>query len=232
MVFISEKGRLALFLALTFAVCMPTWANDSKKEEKKESVKLEAREIFKKLDVAALEILQPSARMDMLDYWDADSVYKASNAMEGLSWLDYVDENYLKVNVTKVSTFEIKILPYKHEELVMTIYTVGAEAQSSDSQINFYDAELKQLETRKFFDDPELKDFFEIPKGSITTMKEVREMIPFPTVAYTATAESNDLQAILTVKEFLNEDDWNIIKLFLKPSITLEWKKDKYKYQK
>ena len=226
-----NKIRLALFLTLTFAVFMPQKIN-SKEHHPDTIPHLDARTVFKSLQAPSIEILSKTSRLDMLDYWDVDSVYKASNAMEGLSWLIDLTDTYLKVQITKVSTLEIKILPYKKEQIVMTVYTVGAETQASDSQINFYDAFLTELETDKYFDDPELKDFFEIPKGSITNMKEIKQMIPFPTVAYSASPDNDNLTAILTVKEFINEDDWNIIKLFLKPSITLEWKKDKFKYHK
>ena len=114
----------------------------------------------------------------------------------------------------------------------MTVYTVGADPQAADSQINFYDEALKPLEVKKYFVAPELKDFFDIPKGSVTTMKEIREMIPFPTVKYNASPSNDSLTARLTVEEYINEDDWNIIKLFLKPEINLEWKKEQYKYHK
>ena len=224
------KG-LALFWVLTFAI-MPLYVmakEDKDSKDKGEEIKT-ARRVFEKLDCQALEILSPSTRLDMLDYWDADSVYKASNEMEGLSWLESLSDNYLKLRITAVSSLEIKILPCKKENIVMTIYTVGNSTQAQDSQIDFYDSQLEKIETSKHFDMPELKEFFEIPKGSLTSMKEIRQMIPFPTVAYSASADNDDLTARLTVEEFVNLDDWNIIKLFLKPEIKAEWKKEKYKF--
>ena len=61
-------------------------------------------------------------------------------------------------------------------------------------------------------------------------MKEIEEMIPFPTMAFSASADSYNLTGRLTVEQYINQDDWNIAKLFVKPEITLHWKKDKYKY--
>lgn len=149
--------------------------------------------------------------------------------MGGLSWLDTVSENYLKVIITPVSYLEIKILPVKKGKLAMTVYTVGSDSQASDSQIDFYDENLEAVPLKNHFEMPDLKDFFEIPKGSATNMKEIREMIPFPTVAYSANPDNDNLSACLTVENYINLDDWNILKLFLKPSVTLEWKKDKYR---
>ena len=196
------------------------------------AAQLTARDIFAKMQTPALETLKRTTRLDMLDYWDADSIFKATNSLGGLSNLEKVTPGYLKVKISPVSTFEIKILPAKKGEVVMTIYSVGGESQAIDSQVSFYDAAGNQLPTEKYFSTPELKDFFDIPKGSLTKMKEVKEMIPFPTIEYSANSETDNISARLTVGEFMNVDDYNIIKLFLKPEITLEWKGEKYKYKK
>ena len=216
----------ALFFVSAFAVFT------SKADELQNDSILTARAVFEKIHCPALEILPPSTRLDMLDYWDVDSVYKASNDMEGLSWLDEVSLDYLKVHITSVSTLEIKILPAKKGNIIMTVNTIGDEEQAQDSQVNFYDIDLKELPADKHLVIPAVKDFFELPKGSITKMKEIEQMIPFPTVAYSANSENDNLEARLTIEKYINEDDWNILKLFIKPNIILEWKKEKYKYIK
>ena len=198
--------------------------------EKNDSLSFTARAVFEKLQCSALDILPLTTRLDMLDYWDVDSVYKASNAMEGLSWIETLTADYLKVRISSVSTLEIKILPTKKSKIVMTVYTVGDDVQAQDSEVKFYDENLAELPAAKYFVMPQIKDFFDIPKGSATKMKEIEQMIPFPTIALSANPENDNLSARLTVEQYVNEDDWNIAKLFVKPDITLEWKKDKYKY--
>ena len=226
--------RSALLLVSAFAIyTQQAYAKENKKpetiSETPDSV-FTARYVFEKIYTSDLEILPPSTRLDMLDYWDVDSVYKASNVMQGLSWLENVTPTYLKVRVTPVSELEIKVLPVKKGKIAMTIYTVGDDVQAQDSQIRFYDENLVPLETDKYLALPHMKDFFEIPKGSATKMKEIEQMIPFPTIAFRAFPDNDNIDARLTVEQYINQDDWNIAKLFVKPSITLEWKKDKYKY--
>ena len=140
--------------------------------------------------------------------------------------------NYMKVKISKVSSLEIKILPVKKGEIILTVYTVGDSPQAKDSELKFFDEDLNELAADKYFVMPQVKDFFEIPKGSQTSMKELEQMIPFPTIEYTANAESNNLKAILTVEEYMDIDDWNIAKMFVKPYITLDWTKDKFRYSK
>lgn len=220
----------ALLTVSALAVFTPR-AYSAEKTELTDSV-FNARYVFEKIHTSALEILSPSTRLDMLDYWDVDSVYKASNVMDGLSWLENLTPDYLKVRITPVSTLEIKILPEKKGRLVMTVYTVGDDVQAQDSEIKFYDENLNPVATSKHLEMPAVKDFFDIPKGSATKMKEIEDMIPFPTIAFNANPDNDNLEARLTVEKYINQDDWNIAKLFVKPYVTLQWKKDKYKVEK
>lgn len=226
----------ALLMVSAFAVSIANplaglAATHSKEVKETPSDTLTARNVFERLNSTALEILPHTTRLDMLDYWDVDSVYKASNAMEGLSWLETVTRNYLKVRITAVSTLEIKILPAKKSNIIMTVHTIGDDVQAQDSDIKFYDENLNEIPADKHLKMPEVKDFFDIPKGSATSMKEIEDMIPFPTIAFSANPENDNLEARLTVEKYINEDDWNIAKLFFKPAITALWHKEKFKFR-
>ncbi len=199
-------------------------------QEKPGDSALTARSVFERIQGPAVELLKPTSRLDMLDYWDADSVYRVKNALNGQSWLDTVTPDYLRVNVTPVSTLEIKLLPAKKGEVVMTIYTVGGEGQARDSRIEFYDpVTLTPIDGKAYFTEPDLKVFFDIPKGSVTSMKEIREMIAFMTVEYSAAPGTNDLTAKMTAADYINVDDRNIVKVFLRPEVKAQWK-GKYKF--
>lgn len=202
------------------------------KEQIQENKITTAREAFANLNIPALEILKRTTRLDMLDYWDADSIYKATNAMSGLSWIENCAPDYMKIHLTPVSTLELKMLPMKKGSVItMAIYTVGNDVQAQDSQVTFSDENMQSLDTKKFFHQPKLEDFFDIPKGSLTSMKEIKEMIPFPTVAYNAVSDSDELTARLTVGAFMNIDDYNIVKLFLKPEVRLKWNGKEFKVE-
>ncbi|MCH5227096.1 MAG: DUF3256 family protein [Muribaculaceae bacterium] len=241
--FIRRKSKIiskaafgsALFMVSAFAMFTQKVSADTKtvdhiSQEKTDTIT--ARSIFEKIHLSALEILPRSTRLDMLDYWDVDSVHKVTNVMEGLSWLEQVTPSYLKVHISAVSTLEIKLLSAKKNPIVMTIYTVGDDVQAQDSQVKFFSIDLQELDSSKYLQMPQLKDFFDIPKGSTTKMKEIEDMIPFPTLAFSANPENDNLKARLTVEQYINQDDWNIARLFVKPYITLIWEKEKYKVEK
>lgn len=195
--------------------------------EKADTISL--RRAFIDFPSPALDLLTRSMRLDMLDYYEADSIYRAKNALEGLSSLDTVATDYLRLRITPASTLQLKLLPLKKGgEIVMAIYTAGGEGQAADSEIRFYDASLTELPRDRHMKYPRLKDFFSIPKGSETTQKEIDSMVPFPTVEFTAFPGETSLKAVLTVGEYINQDDYNILKLFLKPDIRLEWNGRKF----
>ncbi len=54
-------------------------------------------------------------------------------------------------------------------------------------------------------------------------------MIPFMTVEYSAAPGTNDLTAKMTAAEYINVDDRNIVKVFLRPEVKAQWK-GKYKF--
>lgn len=192
---------------------------------------LQARDVFANIPLNVLDLLDRSTRLSMLIYWDMDSVWKAPNAMEGLSHLDSVTPNYLKVSLTDVSSLQIKLLPYKKGKLIMTIYNIG-EPDSGDSDIRFFNSDYTQLPGKKFKEETELKEFFNIPKGSLTSMKEIYNMIPFYTTVFYADPDNNTLTGRLTLGDYVNTDDLNIVKLFMRPCAIYDWNGSKFRLRK
>lgn len=123
-------SRVAV-MVLLLAASLPCFAAPAEGD----GSELSARGFFVRLQSPSLEILGKSTRLDMLDYWDADSVYKATNAIGGLSWLCAVSQDYLKVQVTPVSALELKILPLGKGSVVMSVYTVGGESQADRKSV-------------------------------------------------------------------------------------------------
>lgn len=194
-----------------------------------------ASEAFVRLPATELSILPAATRLNMIDYYaEADSLWEAPNAMEGVSQLQEVGPTYLKVKLTPVSDLQIKVLPGKNakqSDVIMTLYTIGSDSDDfsdgADTEIRFYDAQMQPLKTEKYFKMPDFKKFFTIPRGSITTIKELQQMLPFTTVMWTASADSDNIVGKMTFTDAISQDDLNIIRLFATP-LTLRWKKGKF----
>lgn len=200
-------------------------------QEKPGDSALTARGVFERLQSPALEILSPSSRLDMLDYWDADSVYQVKNALNGRSWLTELTPDMVNVNITPVSTLTIKLLPVKGGNVAMTIYTIGGDGQARDSKVDFYDpVTMAQLDGTRFFKEPDLKGFFNITKDSAVTLGELQEMIPFTTVEYTVTPGSDEISAELTSLEYIGLDERKKAEPLLRAPLKARWK-GKYSFK-
>ncbi len=193
-----------------------------------------ASEVFMNLPVDVLDILPEDVRFRMITYWENDSVYPAVNAMGGISLLNNVTPDFLEVEVTDVSLFQLRLLPTRKndEKIVMTVYTVGSESQSPDSDVRFFSMDMKELPRNRFFKQPRIKDFFKVDKDSPLTIKEIEQKIPFPAIEYSASAADTGLTARLTVGVYMNEDDYKEVKPFEKPSLIYEWDGKRFRLRK
>lgn len=189
-----------------------------------------ARQVFVDLPVSVLDILSRSTRLDMLDYYDVDSLWQATNSLGGPSVLERVTPDYLSVRLTPVSTLQVCLLPRKKGgPLVMTLYTIGARQQAPDTEINFFDSDLKPVEASRYFKMPELKEFFDIPKGAPVKMKELEQAVSFPTVAYVAIpGEPYRLLGRLTVESSLSQESKELIAPYLRKGLEWSWDGKKF----
>lgn len=189
-----------------------------------ESETLTASKVFSNAPLEVLDMLRPSTRLDMLDYYvQADSILPAVNALGGVSRLEQVTPDYLKVSVTPVSTLEIKILKSGKRQIVMTLFTSGGDGMAKDSEVKFFDSELNPLNTSKFLKRPALTDFFSL-QGSSIGRDELNEKIPFTAVQYTSGPGDTPLTATLTTLDIISKEDRDLLTPLLNPSLSSTWK--------
>ena len=214
-----------LFL-LTFAL-LPSVVVCGKKAEKPDTIT--ARRAFIEMPSGVLDLLPKDTRLDMLDYYSNDSIWKATNNLRGISYLEKVAPDYLSVKLTPVSSMQFKVLKLKDgKEILMTVYTTGGEGENEDSDIEFYDARLNRLDKEKFFPTPKISYFFDT-KGYQTKMKEIEEILPFYTIAFEAFPGLTDVEGRLTYKDAVSIEDGKIIEMFIRPSVKFIWDGKKFK---
>lgn len=186
---------------------------------------LTAADVFVNLPVDVLDLLRKTYRLDMVDYFKADSIYAAPNAMEGTSKLVALTETYAKVEITPVSTLEIRLLPMKKGgKRIMTIYSIGTEeGVAADSDIRFFDSDFKEIERKKVIKLPGIKDFFKFDKDQKEMYKKVDSIIPFPTMVIYASPDSDNVTFHLTSEGVTDIFEFDKFKDFLIPTLTYEW---------
>ncbi len=193
---------------------------------------LTARGVFEKLQSPAFETLKKTIRLDMLDYWDADSVYHAKNAIGGESWIETLTPGYAKVRLTPVSVCEIKLLPVKNDTIVMTIFSVGEESGVADSEISFFDRDLRELDSTPYFRQPPLESFFSLGKGAPLTIGEIKETISFPAILFGASPDNDLIEGKLTISSTLDVDMKEKLSELMTPGVSMKWQNGTFRLEK
>ncbi len=219
---IGQGARIWLSIAICLAVSIAGHA--AKKTLAEEAPPLTASKVFAELPLEVTDMLRPSTRLDMLDYYtQADSILNATNALGGESRLLQLTPDYMKVSVTPVSTLEIKILPAGKKQMAVTLYTTGGEGDARDTEVRFFDSELRPLDTSKFLKAPVLTDFFTL-KGSEVSEDELKEKVAYAAVEYTTGPGDVPLIAMLTTLKVISQEDRDLLDPLLTPALSAPWK--------
>lgn len=196
---------------------------------------LTASEAFVSMGAETLDILSTSMRLDMLDYYETDSIYKVPNMMNGLSYLHRpVTKDYIKVQITPVTSLTIRVLPYKGKgkQIAASVYTISDTLQAGDSDLRFYDREMKPLPRNKFIKQVSIEDFFNFEGLDRDQKRELMALIPFPTVIYTLSPDNEEMKATLTVGEYLSKETNEKIAPYMRRERTYRWDGSKFELLK
>lgn len=190
---------------------------------------LTASKVFAEAPLDVLDMLRPSTRLDMIDYYtQADSLLTVTNALGGESRFETVTPDYLRVSVTPASTLEIKLLQAGKKQIVMTLYTIGSDDMARDTEVRFFDSQLRPLDASGYLKAPKLTDFFAL-KGSGIGEKELTEKIPFIAVCYSTGPGDYPLSASLTSLKVISQEERDLLAPLLNPALSAIWE-GRYKF--
>ena len=229
--------RIITLLAAMLAAAMGCMAQTNNNKEEAdtvvviESTRLTVRQAFADVDVPALDLLTPTMRGDLLAYHDAGASREVVNALGGMSSLEQpVTDSYVSCIITPVSKATVKVLSCGKEDVAMLIYTIAGEGQAADSQLMFFDSNMKELRPEKFIKLASIDDFIETPRDRDGAMlkKELLGLIPFPTVEYVASPDNDGLTARLTLADFMGAEDLHRLKPYLRQEVKYSWNGKKF----
>lgn len=193
-----------------------------------------AYDVFSAIPESELPMLPYRQRLDMVDYFRANSDKQIYNIFSGEATMQVLTDDYIKVATGLSADLQIKVLPAGKKCFAVECYTVGDAYTARDSKLKFLDITdggYKLYTKKGVFTAPELEDFISVPKDADITLREVLALISYPTIEYSLSTESTDLVARLTVEQFMNIEDYNTVKDYILPEIRYQWS-DKGRYIK
>ena len=181
----------------------------------------EMRTIFLEAPDTIFPLLSKSYRADMVDYIDARMTAKVTNSLDGVSILEELASDYMRLAATASSTMQLKLLPFEGDTIICVVKSVKAEA--TDSRMSFYDKEWNRMDVPLMFCQPSVGDFF----VSVADADAWADVCDIYLVSLTLSASDNALVAEYTMPAYMNVDDAGKVKSLLR-KLTYRWNGERF----
>lgn len=155
--------------------------------------------LFANAPQTVLPLLSRTARLDMLDLFNSRLTARAENVYGGQSTLCEKSHGYLKVQLTDVSTWTMKIVPQSaHDTLLLCVHSV--DAQGISSAVSVYHTDWQPAKIK--FEMPGYEEFFApAPTMSVYKQKRIESVLRYAPVCATV----SDTAQVLTLSLGLND---------------------------
>lgn len=172
----------------------------------------------------ALDIIDPTTRLDMVEYYINHSDHKSTTRTNDETWIaeiGYGTSGKLKVERMVIRIGEnssVELVNYLNDKgetvLYAAVTTVALPAESSDMRIFNSNGDEYKLES--FWKKPTLNDF--LTKEGRKQKKDLAKLIDF--LLYRMNFDnSGDMTLTLTLKDYMSKEDYEKIKPFLVETI-------------
>ena len=165
-------------------------------------------------------------KADFLDFMDSKMQAKVKNRLDGNSIMKELTKDYLFIQMSASSSFEIKILPHETSPLLAVVETVSAPVKNSF--IKFYDTDWNLLSTEKFFTFPTLNSFI-IESIEEDLFKELVQLVDVGFFELNLCPESTVLEVRLTSIDYLNKEQIEKFRDSVVPCLEYAWDNQVFK---
>ncbi len=186
---------------------------------------LSAAGVFTSAPSEIFPLLDRNARLDMYDYFTGGFENSTANSLKGESRITAMSPMAMSIDMTPASTCEISLLPTAGGDTIVALITT-VRTPVPDSHINFYDRKWTELSVKKYISLPNLNDW--LTNTGNKAFATVAETIPFLLTSFTYNPDTKCLTLTDHTGEFLSEDDYEIVKPYLREKITYVWNGKKF----
>ena len=169
-------------------------------------------------------------RADCVDFLASNMKAQVTNRFNHTSEVKVLTDDYLQAQVTKSSMWEMRRLPLRDTvSVVCVVKTVKAPVE--DSHIRFYSSDWQELPVEEFLPVwPSADAFFRTPSPEkADSLNELRLKADITFIKASLSPKDNTLSFTYTTPDYLNHEDREKIKLYLKPApVVYEWREGKF----
>ena len=183
-----------------------------------------AKTCFTNMPDSLSPLLTAVNRADFIDFLESKMKAEVTNRFGGKSEMTELTSDYIRVQVTPQSTWQMKLLSVNDStRLICTVSTVCAPA--CDSSIRFYTTDWKPLTDHSFITLPVMSDFLITPdSASIYEFDEASRSADILLMKVDMNKENTELAVTLSTPDYMSKETAEKLKPFLRRPIVYQWK--------
>lgn len=190
----------------------------------------EAKTCFKNMPDSLCPLLSAVNRADFIDFLESKMKAEVTNNFGGKSEMTELSPDYIRVQMTPQSTWQMKLLPVNDStKVICTVSTVCAPA--CDSHINFYTTDWKELPAASYLPAlPAMDDFIlQAPDTvDIYDYQAARRQADMLLVKTDLSAKDAALTFTFTTPDYMEKEAAEKLKPFIRRPIAYTWSQGRF----
>jgi len=171
---------------------------------------------FKSAPRSVVPLIEPSTRLDMIDYFNAGSVKASRNTLYGNSRITELTPERIVVEATAATTIEMVALPAGNDTIIAVITTRATPVP--DSKVTLWTSSWEDV-TQKSFKAPDVAEWL-APGAS---RDEVESALPFLLVSCSYDPATKSFTFTNRSVEFIGEEVYEPLKPLLRDTLAYGW---------
>lgn len=190
----------------------------------------EAKTCFKNMPDSICPLLSAVNRADFIDFLESKMKAEVTNNFGGKSEMTELSPDYIRVQMTPQSTWQMKLLPVNDStKVICTVSTVCAPA--CDSHINFYTTDWKELPAASYLPALPAMDDFIIQAPDTVDVYEyqaARRQADMLLVKTDLSAKDTALTFTFTTPDYMEKEAAEKLKPFIRRPIAYTWNQGRF----
>jgi hypothetical protein len=192
------------------------------------------KNIFINMPDSLAPLLSKDNRADCVDFLKSKMKAEVENKLKSKSEMTEMTSNYIQIRMSPNSIWQMKLLPTSKDTIKIVCVVTTVCAPVCDSQIHFYTSNWTPLETKEFIKLPKADDFFIAPKSTDPTDSLFHQYSVSRNLAdvFFMKADLDKIENTLTFSyttpDFMQKEDAEKMKGFLRNPIIFKWGKGKF----
>ena len=182
------------------------------------------KDVFLNMPDSITPLLSAVNKADFIDFLDSKMKAEVKNSLGGDTEMQVLTADFTQIQMTKNSSWQMKILPFEDDYIVGIIQTVKGPVENSC--ITFYNSKWEALSCADLFTSPSASDFLKLAvfESSTSDTKYIDlKALDMSLIRLDFSADQATLVATYTTPEYLDKEMQKQVDSFLEKTVSYLW---------